>query len=283
MGRRVGLCGCRCRCLCFCVSVCLCVCVSVCLCLCLCLFENKCLQEAVVAMCTGSFQFRAHAFFSARCANSEKSWLSGSAAEARNFFAVREFLAMCSCCVYVVDRSQTRFWTLESSVGSVLGTLLWDEVLGHAHMVCLSDVSRRLGDSSDALWLRCAVGGPKKNKNCKRGASLTRAARAERAGAVLAKRLTSDALVSSVSDEEVSVPPHMRFFDEPEGVLDQQRSDIDQGALRYTFDDGDGKPCLQDYIVCKLQSSWSFALREVVAKRLLACLHACIFAAQPCW
>ena len=186
------------ECLCDCVSVCLCVCVSVCLCLCLCLFENKCLQEAIVAMCTGSFQFRAHAFFSARCANSEKSWLSGSAAEARNFFAVREFLTMCSCCVYVVDRSQTRFWILESSVGFVFVTLLWDEVLGHAHMVCLSDVSRRLGDSSDALWLRCAVGGPKKNKKCKRGANLPRVVRAERAGAVLAKRLTSDALVSLV-------------------------------------------------------------------------------------
>ena len=208
-------------------------------------FQNKCLQEAIVALCSGSLQFRACAFFSARCANCEKSGLSGSAAEARNFFAVRTFLAMSSCCIYVVDRSDIQYWILGRSDGFVLGTLLWDDVLGHAYMVCSSDASRSLGDSSDAPWLRCAVGGPKKNRNSKRGWHWTKAAKAERAGAVLSKRQTSD-VVSFDSERDMSAVPHKRSVDEPEGVLHQHRSDLDSGALRDMFDDGDCKPLDDD-------------------------------------
>ena len=95
-------------------------------------FDNKCLQEAIVNLCTGGFRLRAFAFFCARCANSERSGLGGTAVEASNFDAVLEFLMVSSCCVRIVDQLQARHWLLGSCVGSIIGSICWDAEVGHA-------------------------------------------------------------------------------------------------------------------------------------------------------
>ena len=144
-------------------------------------FDNKCLQEAVVRLCKGSLRPRAHSFFRVRCANSARSGLGGSALEAFNFFAVVEFLAMTSSCVIVVDRAKSSQWILGGSAACVLGSILWDDVVGHAE-ACCTHVSSRSCSLSCAPWLMSTVGVGKKKS--RRGWNFTRAARQARADAL---------------------------------------------------------------------------------------------------
>ena len=84
----------------------------------------------------------------------------------------------------------------------ILGAVRWDAKTGYAQAMFLSDVCGRLCDLlSEAPWLSCTVGGPKKNKNNKRGAHW-------RGVCHSVKRLRS----------EVPAPPVTIVFDQPEGV-----------------------------------------------------------------
>ena len=65
-------------------------------------------------------------------------------------------------------------------MGRIFGAVRWDAEIGHAQVMFLSDVCGPLCDLSEAPGLSCTVGGPKKNKNNKRGAHLNLSGRAER-------------------------------------------------------------------------------------------------------
>ena len=174
-------------------------------------------------LCTGGLRLRALAFFCARCGNSERSGFGGTAVEASNFDAVLEFLMVSSCCVRIVDQVQARHWLLGSCVGVIIDSVCWDAEVGHAQAMVFSDECGRLCDLSEAPWLSCTVGGPKKNKNSKRGVHW-------RADGNPGKRLRS----------EVPASPATIAFDQQEGVADEQQGDVDSVLHRNTFDDPEG-------------------------------------------
>ena len=108
-------------------------------------------------------------------------------------------------------------------MGFIIGSICWDAEVGHAQAMVFSDECGRLCDLSEAPWLSCTVGGPKKNKNSKRGAHW-------RADGNPGKRLRSD----------VPASPSTIAFDQPEGVADKQQGDVDSVPCRNTFDDPEG-------------------------------------------
>ena len=182
-------------------------------------FENRCLQEAVTNLCTGSLKYAALAFFSARCANGDKSGYGAGVSEACNFNAVVDLLTMARAFVIVTDVPATRQWILGDPADWFLGTIRWDSVLGHAQ-ACFKYVSRLPGELFHAPWLTSTVGGFPKKKS-KRGAHFSKAAMEERARASAAKALTSDALASAVATGDVHALLGDSRFDELVGDLEQ--------------------------------------------------------------
>ena len=83
--------------------------------------ENKCLQEAVLTLCSGSLRCFALTYFSARCANADKSGYGAGVSEACNFNAVVDFLTISYSFVIVTDACETRQWILGDPADSFLG------------------------------------------------------------------------------------------------------------------------------------------------------------------
>ena len=189
--------------------------------------ENKCLQEAVLTLCSGSLRCFALTYFSARCANADKSGYGAGVSEACNFNAVVDFLTISYSFVIVTDACETRQWILGDPADSFLGIILWDAVLGHAQ-ACCTHICRRSGDLLDAPWLTSTVGVFQKKEKSRRGANLARAraVKAERAAARLANRLTSEATVAALSNEDMPMLLGDSFVDDSDGVVQQLESGL---------------------------------------------------------
>ena len=147
--------------------------------------------------------------------------------EACNFNAVVDFLTMLFTFVLVTDRTEIWQWILGDHGGCCLGTIRWDALLGHAQ-ACCTHICRRSGDLLDAPWLTSTVGAFQKKVKSRRGANLARAraVKAERAAARLANRLTSEATVAALSNEDMPMLLGDSFVDDSDGVVQQLESGL---------------------------------------------------------
>ena len=187
--------------------------------------DNKCLQEAIVSLCSSPLRLAAQAFFSVRCANSRKSGLGGGLVEACNFNAVVDFLTMSFTFVFVTDRTETWQWILGDHGGCCLGTIRWDALLGHAQ-ACFTHMRRRLGDLRLAPWLTSTVGVFQKKRQSKRGVHLGKGFRSESGAEPSAKRSRS-----GDGDQGVSV------FDDPDAQAEPVGSDTDSLSGVHSLDE----------------------------------------------
>lgn len=172
-------------------------------------WQGKCLQAAVVGVCSGDMRRRAERWFAKACANNDGSGLGGTLREARNFVSVCDFLCKEKRFVWIVEREEefapvSSRWQLGASAGECVGSLVWRRWSRHVVKVqVLStfwDIHRvEPGSAGSAPWMVAPAGAPKK-KTGFRGGDPRQAAKAS-----VAKRQAAQ-LVVATSHVEAEVP-----------------------------------------------------------------------------
>ena len=159
-------------------------------------WANKCLQNAVARLLSGSERKAALAYFRRACANHAACGHGADSEERTDFIRVLWFLVSIDAFVWVYEPSviaDSAAWRLGCYHGRCIGALCWGTVNAHVRPGCLQAHFVELPLES-APWLRSVVGAPKAGSNAKgrakaksaRGAHLRGAARDERGRVVAA-------------------------------------------------------------------------------------------------
>ena len=149
-------------------------------------WHKKCLQAAVLGLCRDSAREVLETRLLRTCSNNRGSGAAGGQLEASNFRSVGKVLHCSGKRVCVLDAQCTAdvfagrllgVWSLGSTRGSCLGTLVWSRSDEHVYVVdgdCMQAWAASRGSHSCvgcAPWTACNVGSPKK-KGSNRGAHL---------------------------------------------------------------------------------------------------------------
>ena len=140
-------------------------------------WHKKCLQNAVLGLCSSSQKDAVRKRLPHMCWNNRGAGLAGGVLEAKNFRSVEKVLRCFGKRVSVFDVQRTAdffvgrclgVWSLGAVRGTCLGSLVWSRADQHVYVVdgesvqaCMSAIDTD-GCVSCAPWIACNVGAPKK-------------------------------------------------------------------------------------------------------------------------